>query len=670
MLNDYKRGYGFVLCLFLLLFVVACSGSAEPTTEPVRTVEEPEVQATAEVEDMPEEDMAELEDDEPMADMRTVTDVRGEEIEIPANPQRVVALSERDMDAALALGAPVVGVVNGRGSTAPPTYLQSLIGDEVTVVGPFFAPNAEVILGLEPDLIIIGCLFPDLAALVPSFEEVAPVVVTYNCPDSWQDAFMGTADALNMVDEAEAWMDAYNGRVEMMAAETAGQSVSIVRFNPEGPIIMSPISFASQIASSVGLVRPEAQQDIEGPHSDIISEETLKTLEADHLFVGALNPEGAALIQAAASDPLYVSLDVLARGDISIVDGAVWTSLGGPLAAQAVLDDIAAVSNIMPASAVEPEGDTSSEDADAEMAGDSFPLTIDHKYGSTTIPEKPVRVVSVGYSDQDELLALGVVPVGLRDWYGEYEYAVWPWAQDELGDAEPEIIASGEINFEAVAALNPDIIVGLSSGMTQEEYDLLSQIAPTVAQPGEYVDYGTPWQEATRIIGRAVGESEMAEELVRDTENRFADVRENHPEFDGAELAVAFWFNEQPGAYASQDTRPRLLSEFGFVTPEVYDEMAGDSFYTSFSEEEMATLLDVDLIVWIASSNEEIEIIRDQPLRDALTAAQEGREVFLNKKLGGAFSFSSALSLDYLLDELVPMLEAAIDGDPETVPGG
>lgn len=316
--------------------------------------------------------------------------------------------------------------------------------------------------------------------------------------------------------------------------------------------------------------------------------------------------------------------------------------------------------------AEEVEEAAAAEEMAEESTDSAFPVTIEHKYGSTEIPEQPQRVVSVGYSEQDELLALGVIPVGVREWYGGYPYEVWPWAQDELGDAQPETIGAGELNFEAITALDPDLIVGVTSGMTQEEYDLLSQIAPTVAQPGEYVDYGTPWQEVTRILGQATGHSELADEIVTDLENRFAEIREAHPEFEGATLAVAFAFDGSPGVYASQDTRPRLLSELGFVTPEVYDEVAGDSFYITFSEEELPTMLDVDTVVWLAGSDEGIELIREHPLRPSLRIAEEGREVFLGALLGGAFSFSSPLSINYLLDELVPMLEAAVDGDPAT----
>ncbi len=308
---------------------------------------------------------------------------------------------------------------------------------------------------------------------------------------------------------------------------------------------------------------------------------------------------------------------------------------------------------------------TESVPTTATGASAAFPRTITHKYGETEVLAKPDRVVSVGYSEQDTLLALGVKPVGLRDWYGDQPFAVWPWAQDELGDAEPEIIGAGELDIEAIAALDPDIIVGVTSGMTEEEYDLLSQIAPTIPQPGEYIDYGTPWRVETRMIGEALGLSSEAEEVISNIEAQYAAIREEHPGFEGATTAVAFYFEEQPGAYASQDARSVILQELGFVIPDEFDELAGDSFFFSVSQEQI-DVLDQDVIVWISSTEEGLDTLRELPTREFLTANAEGREVFLSPLLGGAFSFGSALSIEYLLENIVPMLAAAVDGDPET----
>ena len=295
----------------------------------------------------------------------------------------------------------------------------------------------------------------------------------------------------------------------------------------------------------------------------------------------------------------------------------------------------------------------------------AFPLTVSHKFGDATVPAPPERVVSIGYSDQDDLLALGVAPIAVRDWFGDQPFAVWPWAQLALGDAEPVVLSSAELNFEQIAALSPDLIIGVSSGMTQDDYDLLSQIAPTVAQTGDYVDWGMPWDERTMLIGAALGMSDEAAALVADVQARFADVRAEHSEFAGASAAVAFFYNDQPGAYASQDTRSRIMADLGFEIPEVYDEIAGESFYASFSEEQIG-LLDVDVLAWIASTDEGAAAIAASPLRSGLAVFTEGREVFMGQALTGAFSFASPLSFRYLLDNLVPELAAAVDGSLDT----
>ena len=307
---------------------------------------------------------------------------------------------------------------------------------------------------------------------------------------------------------------------------------------------------------------------------------------------------------------------------------------------------------------------TTSGDSGGEDAA-TFPVTIEHKYGSTTVEAEPERVVTVGFADQDPLLALGVVPVGIRDWYGDQPNAVWPWATDALGDATPEVLASAELNYEQIRALDPDLIVGISSGMTQEEYDLLAQIAPTLAQSADYIDYGVPWQVGQVVIGEAVGKQAAAEQLVADAEQLLADVAAAHPDWDGKELAIAYEFDGQIGAYASGDSRPQLMSSLGFVTPAEFDELAGDLFFSTFSWEEVSRL-DRDLLMWISTEPDVVASITANPLRTQLAASQEGREIFLAPLEAGAFSFSSVLSIPYLLDELVPQIEAALDGDPAT----
>lgn len=306
-----------------------------------------------------------------------------------------------------------------------------------------------------------------------------------------------------------------------------------------------------------------------------------------------------------------------------------------------------------------------------EAPASAYPVTIEHKYGSTTITEFPERIVLVGLTEQDALLALGVVPVATREWYGERPGAIFEWAQDKLGDAEvPVVLPSVELNFEQIAGLNPDLIVGLYAGITQEEYDTLAKIAPVVAQPAEYVDYGISWQEVTRTIGLIVGQTERAEELIAEVDAKFAEARAAHPEFEGASGVVAstWGFPDNYYAYHSQDPRNRLLTSLGFVIPAEIDELSEDTYGATISRERL-DIVDVDALVWIAFSEEEVETNRKDPLYSKLNAAIEGRDIFLpeTNALYDAMNFNTVLSLPFVLDGLVPELAAAVDGDPETV---
>lgn len=306
------------------------------------------------------------------------------------------------------------------------------------------------------------------------------------------------------------------------------------------------------------------------------------------------------------------------------------------------------------------------EQANSESASDSqsFPVTVEHVHGSTTVPDEPERVVSVGFNDQDVLLALGIKPVAVREWFGEQPHATWPWATDELGDAEPEVLSAEELNFEVIAGLRPDLIVGVYSEITEQEYEKLSAIAPTIARPADHPDFGVPWQDQTRIIGGAVGRGERAEELINEVEAEFAAAREEHPEFEGKSAVVAYSFEPGSfGAYASVDLRSQVLTALGFQIPERIDELAGDQFFAEISAEQLE-LLDADVLAWVLLIPS--SVVTDNPLYQQLDAAREGRDLFLDEQLQGAMSFSTVLSLPFLLDELVPQLAAAVDGDPAT----
>src|SRR5918994_7461467 len=120
----------------------------------------------------------------------------------------------------------------------------------------------------------------------------------------------------------------------------------------------------------------------------------------------------------------------------------------------------------------------STEGAAAEAG--ALPVTIEYKFGSTSVEETPQRIVVAGLREQDSLLALGIVPAGTTEWYGNHPGAIFPWAEEALGEAKkPEVLSFTDgIQYEKVAALAPDLILAVYSGLNQKDYDTLSKIAP------------------------------------------------------------------------------------------------------------------------------------------------------------------------------------------------
>jgi iron complex transport system substrate-binding protein len=307
-------------------------------------------------------------------------------------------------------------------------------------------------------------------------------------------------------------------------------------------------------------------------------------------------------------------------------------------------------------------GDTepaSAPQSSASAAG-GFPVSVEHKYGTTEITKAPTRVVTLGLSDQDPVLALGVVPVGAIDWFLERPYGKWPWAQPLWAGKAPEIVGErDEYNLEKIAALKPDLIIGLYSGMSKDQYGKLTKIAPTVAQPTGFVDYAAPWQDMTRLAGKALGQPAKADELIAKIDAQLAKIAGEHPEFAGKSVAVVEPY--EPGKYAvfaPNDPKVVLLTKLGFTVPKAIVDAAGKEYAAEIGSEQLA-LVDVDKLVFLTADAKTEPTVKADKVYSTLAVAKENRAVFLpyeEPPVGAALSFSTVLSIPYALDQLTPLL--------------
>ncbi|HHQ4798987.1 ABC transporter substrate-binding protein [Aeromonas veronii] len=275
-------------------------------------------------------------------EMREVTDAFGQKVQVPAQPTRVVVLSELELDSTLTLGLTPIGAVNGRGQPTLPRYLLNKAGMGIQVIGDLDSPNLESLIALEPDLILTGQTRPELLTLLG---EIAPTVVTSKWGEPWQDSFRRTAHTLNRDQQGDTFLLQYAERLTQARSKLAkhqGESISIVRWNPKGPSFMYQGTFASSVVESMGLVRPDKQQGTGAPHSPALSLESLNLLDADWLVVGTLSASGDAVdaMRQAEQTPAFQQLPVIKAKRFGAVDGSLWTSSGGPQAALKVIEDV------------------------------------------------------------------------------------------------------------------------------------------------------------------------------------------------------------------------------------------------------------------------------------------------------------------------------------------
>lgn len=311
-------------------------------------------------------------------------------------------------------------------------------------------------------------------------------------------------------------------------------------------------------------------------------------------------------------------------------------------------------------------GGTDEADGPESSAADgAFPVTIEHRYGTTEITERPERVLTVGAIDHDTVLALGVTPVAVTDWV--VPPLDRPWNAELVENPDDVTVLNGEeTDFEAIAGQEPDLIIALWSAISESDYDLLSGIAPTVASSADYPEFGMPWDLTTSTIATALGVADEGAALIESTETAIDDAIAANPSLAGATGVIAYDFGGgQLGAYTDDDVRAQFLARLGLVPPPGIVG-AGTGGFAALSLETL-NLLDGDVVCWITLpastlATDEIYLGREM--------VAQGRDIFLSEDAGIAISYNSVLSLPWVLEEIVPQLVAAIDGDPATaIPG-
>ncbi len=305
---------------------------------------------------------------------------------------------------------------------------------------------------------------------------------------------------------------------------------------------------------------------------------------------------------------------------------------------------------------------------DAPSAGGAFPVSIESALGTAEITEAPERIVTLGQGSAETAIALGTVPVGIESYeWGSDETGYLPWIHEavtEAGEELPVQFTGGEdIDFEAVIELEPDVILAPWSGITQEQYDILSDIAPTVAYPD--LPWSTDWDQQIEIIGEALGRSEEAQGLIDDIERQFEEAAASRPEY--ADLTFSYIYTDGPGTlgvFMPDEQRVAMVRGLGLQVDPVVETLPETEGTDSavIGLENADKLKDSDLIFTFYTDAETREEIEAQELYASIPAIERGSVVVSDDtSFVTASSIINPLTVPWVLDRYLPLIDEAVE---------
>ncbi|RBO84020.1 ABC transporter substrate-binding protein [Marinomonas aquiplantarum] len=281
-----------------------------------------------------------------LADDITVATKYGD-VTVSDKVERIVTVHEGALDAAFALGFEPIGAISTRGGDGVASYIQET-AKNVNIVGTSRETNLEAVIAQRPDIILASYRLP--AEQYALLSKIAPTIVPQGKgirPDGWIREMRVYAKALNREQKAEQIIQAVADRAAQIKTQLETKlpadqrGAALIRWMPQGALVLTTQFFTSGLLAQAGFEVTDSGLIKRGrPHSSPLSLENLSKIDNDWIFMATLDEEGQKALDAAKQSPAFARLDVVKRDHVIPVDGQLWTSASGPIAANAILDDI------------------------------------------------------------------------------------------------------------------------------------------------------------------------------------------------------------------------------------------------------------------------------------------------------------------------------------------
>ena len=271
--------------------------------------------------------------------------------------------------------------------------------------------------------------------------------------------------------------------------------------------------------------------------------------------------------------------------------------------------------------------------------------TVEHAMGTTEIKGTPKKVVILTNEGTEALLSMGVTPVGaVQSWTGD------PWYKhiaDDMKDVEV-VGTESELNVEAIAKLQPDLIIG--NKMRQEEqYNQLKEIAPTVMAETLRGD----WKENFELYAKALNKEEKGKEVLAEYDQRIEDLKGKLGDKLNQQVSMVRFMAGDVRIYHKDSFSGVILDELGFARPEGQDV---DDFAEKGVTKERIPAMDGDVLFYFTyetgdgEANKLAEEWINDPLFQNLEVAKKDRVYEVNDSIWN--TAGGVIAANQMLDDI------------------
>ena len=272
-------------------------------------------------------------------EVRTVSTLKGD-VEIPANPERIVDISGSSEELVI-LGHVPVGTANvdSYETDKVASYITDKLG-KANVVGHSMMDtmDMEAILAANPDLIIMSerqsKIYDDLA-------KIAPVVMMKDYANDWRDKLIDVSKLFNQEEDANKWLASYDEKAKNLGNEVKeknGDKTYLTVLASSGQfMVFTDAGIGTIVNDDMGLSRPANLPEQEGITLPVLSMEGLTEIDADNIILIGTEADKSDLEKST----VWQNIRAVKEGNVTILDASPFFSQSyNPIGKELLLESI------------------------------------------------------------------------------------------------------------------------------------------------------------------------------------------------------------------------------------------------------------------------------------------------------------------------------------------